>query len=95
MQQLLHKKSMNSYDIIIELIQEMFRYKYQGIIFYAQGSTHNLGRYDIYFILKTLIDYNQVNNDNSYTFDFMFRDNVILKIRIDIEINHTKVYRKI
>jgi hypothetical protein len=42
------------HDLVFKLIGELVRPKYKDITFYA----HNLGGYDIVFILKVLYDYN-------------------------------------
>jgi len=55
----------------------MFKAKYSGVTWYC----HNFGKYDIYFRLKTLINYNY-KNDNEYKLKFVFRDNIVLKVKI-------------
>lgn len=52
----------------------MFRSKYSGITWYC----HNFGKYDIYFIMKTLMKH----KSDVFKFDFVFRDNFILKVKI-------------
>jgi len=42
---------MNSDEVVLKLIEEMFKFKYIYFNFYC----HNLGKYDIYFILKTIL----------------------------------------
>lgn len=48
-----------------------------GIIFYC----HNLGGYDVVFLLKSLYDYNQ-NHEDKYILNPIFRDNKIIRLTI-------------
>lgn len=47
----------NYSEIILNLIDELFKSKYENIIFYC----HNLGGFDVVFILKVLYDYNDLH----------------------------------
>lgn len=47
-------KKINPNEIVLELVDQLLRPKYNDIKFYC----HNLGGYDVYFILKVLCDYN-------------------------------------
>lgn len=71
-------ESFNSNKIILDMIDEMFTYKNSKITFYC----HNFGKYDIYFILKVLIEFNEQNAQNQFKLNFTFRDNVILKLKV-------------
>ena len=72
-------KDLNSDKLVVSLIEKMFKEKYRGVIFYC----HNFGKYDIFFILKILLDYNQgVSVNDRYKYDYRFRDGVILKLKI-------------
>lgn len=59
------------------MIDEILRSKYSKIKFYC----HNLGGYDVVFILKILMDYND-NHDDKYLCNTMMRDSTIIKIVI-------------
>lgn len=49
------------------MIDELLRSKYQNVRFYC----HNMGGYDIYFILKVLADYNKVNSTTKYELSYV------------------------
>lgn len=70
--------SEDSDTIVLKLINELLRSKYSKTTFYC----HNLGGFDIVFVLKILVDYNQFHKDNQYDLSFKFRDNKILSIII-------------
>lgn len=63
---------------VLKLIDELLRSKYSKTTFYC----HNLGGFDIYFLIKVLVDYNNKNKEDKYVLSFNFRDNVILRITI-------------
>jgi hypothetical protein len=48
-------KDLNSSQLVHSCINEMMRYKYRNVTFYA----HNLGKFDAVFILKELILFNK------------------------------------
>ena len=54
------KENLDSNKLIITCINEMLRSKYSGITFYA----HNLGKFDVVFIIKALLEYNKINDPN-------------------------------
>lgn len=66
---------LDSEDLVITMINELLRLKYKNITFYC----HNLGGYDIVFILKILYNYNDNNKDNSYKIQCILRDDKIIK----------------
>jgi hypothetical protein len=70
-------KQLDSDKIVLEMINELLRPKYNNIKFYC----HNLGGYDIVFILKILNEYNE-NNEDKYGINTILRDDVIIKITI-------------
>lgn len=72
--------TMDSNKVVLDMIFEMLRDKYKGIIFYC----HNLGRFDILYILRILLYYNDTpeGQENPFKFGFGLRKNVILQIII-------------
>lgn len=78
------KNNQTSNDLVIECIKEMLLTKYNKGIFY----THNLGGYDIIFMLKVLLEYNKLNN-NYFKLKFIMKDNIIIKIEISAKISKT------
>lgn len=70
-------KDLDSRKIVLEMVNELLRSKYSKIKFYC----HNLGGYDIVFILKILNEYNE-NNVDKYDLSTILRDDVIIKITI-------------
>ncbi|EFQ24845.1 DNA polymerase (mitochondrion) [Colletotrichum graminicola M1.001] len=73
----------NSDELILSIIDHMGKKRYQGFKFYC----HNLGKYDIYFILKVLTNFNKINKVVQYKIDTVMRDNVILSIKIKKVVN--------
>jgi hypothetical protein len=65
--------TMDSYKLIIDFIESLLRSKYDDYTFYC----HNLGGYDVVFIIKALIKYNETNN--CYNIKSIFRDFIILE----------------
>lgn len=65
--------------LVLTMIDELLRSKYIDITFYC----HNLGGYDVIFILKILNNYND-NKDNKekYKLSFRLRDNKVIKLKI-------------
>lgn len=76
---------MDSDKLVLNLVNELLRPKYKDINFYC----HNLGGFDIVFLLKTLCDYND-NNKDKYNISCIFRDSKILSVTISKLINNTK-----
>ena len=75
----LNEQNLNSDDIILSLVDELLRPKYNNIIFYC----HNLGGFDIVFILNTLYKYNDdINNIQKYKISPILRDDKIIKVKI-------------
>lgn len=70
-------ESKNHTEIILSFVNELLRSRYSNIRFYC----HNLGGYDIVFILKTLFEYNESTSDETikYKINLTLRDNRILK----------------
>lgn len=62
----------------MSLVNELLRPKYSDVIFYC----HNLGGYDIVFILKALYIYNAENPNDKYEISCILRDDKIIKVKI-------------
>jgi len=71
-----------SSELVLLCINAMLQSKYNKFIFY----THNLGGYDVVFILKVLLEYNRKNNDY-YKITSTFRDDNILKPEIKAQVS--------
>lgn len=71
------KKERDNSKLILELVDELLIYKYDKIRFYC----HNLGGYDIVFILKTLYLHNESleGEKGKYKISLTLKDNKILK----------------
>lgn len=71
---------LNSEELILSLVNEILRTKYNETKFYC----HNFGGYDVVYILKTLIDYNDriVDKELMYEMDTILRDDKILSLSI-------------
>ena len=56
-------------SVVIKLVNELLRSKYSKTTFYC----HNLGGFDVVFVLKVLIDYNDKssNEENKYKLSFL------------------------
>lgn len=68
----------NNEEMIIHCINEMLSYK--GIVFYS----HNFGKTDLFFILKTLSNFNK-NNIMTYDLNPIVRNDHIIYLEIKIE----------
>ena len=73
---------------VLNLVDELLRSKYSKTTFYC----HNLGGFDVIFLIKVLVDYNEnshnldkLGNIVKYDLSFMFRDSRILAITIGKE----------
>ena len=80
--------SLNSEEIVLKSVDELLIPKYDKIKF----DCHNLGGYDVVFILKVLSDYNdsQDKTKDKYGINCVFRDDKILRITISKTIGKTK-----
>lgn len=68
----------NSFDsIVINFVNELLTSKFNNYIFYC----HNFGNYDAIFLIKVLLEYNQIHGE-TYDLDFIFRENTILSMTI-------------
>lgn len=75
-----NKNTLDSNKIVLEMIDELLRPKYSNLTFYC----HNLGGYDVVFLISVLEQYNDhtTNNDNKYKISHIFRDSKIIKLKI-------------
>ena len=73
------KDNLNSGKVVLNLIDELLRPKYSNIVFYC----HNLGGFDIVFILKTLYNYNDnTSNMDKYSISCVLKDDRIMKVKL-------------
>jgi hypothetical protein len=78
------KENQTSEDLVIECFNEMLKTKYNNCIFY----THNLGGYDIVFLLNILMNYN-LNNNDYFKLKAILKDNKIIKYDVSAKITKT------
>lgn len=71
------KDGLDSSRIVLDMINELLRSKYNNIPFYC----HNLSGYDVVFILKILCEYN-CNNSDKYIIRSVLRNDKIIQITI-------------
>jgi hypothetical protein len=72
-----------SANLVLKCIDKMLVSKYHKFIFYV----HNLGKFDVVFLHKILLDYN-LNGEEKYVLEPLYRDNQI--IRLDVKLNRKK-----
>ena len=60
------------------MVNELLRSKYKGITFYC----HNLGGYNVVFLLRVLLDYNYLHPEDEYDINYVLRDDSMLKVTI-------------
>lgn len=77
----LTKDGETSYDIVLKCIDDMLSVKNRDHIYY----THNLGRFDIVFLLKILKDANKVKGFEYYIIKTILRDSQVLKCVVKIK----------
>lgn len=82
----INPETLDSNELILNCIDSMLTAKYSGYTFYV----HNLGRYDVVFLLKTLIQANL--KEDIYKLEIISRDDLILSFMISKKIN-TKNYK--
>lgn len=71
-------------DVIYSIINQLLNHKYKDFKFYC----HNLGGYNIIFVLGALLRYNDNNPEDVYKINCVFRDKKIIKITISKKINN-------
>jgi hypothetical protein len=76
-----------SAKLVLKCIFDMLVPKYHNFIFYV----HNLGRFDVVFLYKFLLDYNSklVSEGGSakYILEPLYRDNQILRLILKLQKN--------
>lgn len=72
------KDTLDSSKLILDLVNELIRPRYDKVKFYC----HNLGGFDIVFILKVLFTYNDNNPEDKYNVSCMLRKEKNLKVKI-------------
>ena len=77
------EKDLDSNKIVFSLIDELLRPKYGNVTFYC----HNLGGFDIVYILNALYTYNDKNKDDKYRVSCILRDDHIIKVKISKDKN--------
>lgn len=77
--------TLDSNKLIINCFDSILVSKYTGYTFY----THNLGKFDITFILKTLVASSRRNSDSKL--EFISRDDLILCLKVSKQV-YTKTY---
>ena len=78
-------KDYNSDNLVLNFVDQLLRPKYENVKFYC----HNLGGYDVVFLLKILKTFNASCKEiaDKYSINCVFRDDKILKITISKKIN--------
>jgi DNA polymerase type B, organellar and viral len=78
----------SSNKLVLKCIDEMLNYANSNYIYYV----HNLGKFDIIFLQKILLDYN-LNVKDKYVLTPLYRDNKILRLIIKSKENRSiKIY---
>lgn len=81
------KETMDSDKLVLEFLTEILKDKYNKHKFYC----HNLGGFDVVFILRVILDYNdKVDVPDRYEINCIFRDNKIIKLEISKNISGRK-----
>lgn len=81
-----YSKSLDSNILIISRINDMLVPKYHNYIFFA----HNLGRFDVIFLFKTLAEFNLQKGYEFYKLEPLFRESQMLKLGISIKLPNKK-----
>ena len=71
------KDNLDTSKLILSMVNELVTSKYNNITFYC----HNLGGYNIIFIISILYNYND-NNEDKYNISPILRDGKIIHIKI-------------
>jgi len=74
----------SSNKLVLKCIDEMLNYANSNYIFYV----HNLGKFDVIFLQKILLDYNLKIKDK-YVLIPLYRDNKILRLIIKLKENRS------
>ena len=78
-------QGLDSSEVVLRCLDAMLTAKYSGMTFYV----HNLGRYDIIFILNILIHANMAQE--RYKLDIFAKDDLILSLGIKVNRYHIKL----
>jgi len=71
-------QELNSNELVLRSIDCLLTAKYSGLTFYI----HNMGRYDIVFLLKILINANSSHTEEKYRLNIFTKDDLILSLSI-------------
>lgn len=74
-----------SAELVLKCLDDMLVPVYDKFIFYV----HNLGRYDVVFIYKILLDYNSKFGDK-YILEAIYRDSQIIRLTVKLKIKDKK-----
>ncbi len=74
----MHDNNNDSDSLVLQMVDELLRPKYNNITFYC----HNFGGFDVVFILKVLETYNENHNDNKYTTWAVLRDDKVMQLTV-------------
>ncbi len=77
---------LNSDMLIINCINSMLEFKFNKFYFYI----HNMGKFDIVYLYKTLVDYNLQSNKECYKLITMYKDNKMLRLVIKRKMSNNK-----
>jgi hypothetical protein len=81
-----YSSSLNSNFFIITCINSLLISKYNNYYFYI----HNMGKFDIVYIYKTLEDYNLQLNKKHYLLNTNYKDNKMLRLVIKLKLKNNK-----
>ena len=68
---------------MLKFVDELLSIRYKDTTFYC----HNLGGFDVHFLLGVLLRYNDLNKDSKYNINCVFRDKSIIKITVLKKVN--------
>lgn len=78
------EKDLSSEDLVVKCVKSMLSNKNNGYVFFV----HNFSRFDVYFLLKALTDYNRKHNDY-FILKPQFRTGNIIKLKVGIKTSKT------
>jgi hypothetical protein len=71
--------TLDSDEVVLYCTNEMVKPKYNKFVYYV----HNLAKYDVTFIIKTLVDYNYKVGYEHFKLKLRLRDQTILALEIE------------
>ena len=74
----INQDTLDSSEIVITVVDLLLKPKYSNVTFYC----HNLGGYDIVFILNILYAYNDSHPEDEYNIAALLRDDTIIRVKI-------------